>query len=169
MSLLTNLQATADVLGTLIRPTPSGITSGETMFNPASWHGHQGNNNIFLLTNPDVNFQLFRSHDDLTFIHSSNDTASFWGGGNQTIYDFGSGATLRFSELEDAKVNVYGLDHDTSAKIVFYNAADPTIKPDQAGGTLINGIDFFDAKIDPSRVSFLHSDTKLSQGGMVPL
>src|SRR4051812_40906641 len=126
MSLLTKLQAAQDVLSTLVRPTHSGITSGELMFDPANWHGHQGNNDIFVLTKQGVDFQLFRSHDDVTFIYGKDDAASYWGGGNQQIYDLGSGTTLRFSELENQKVNVYGMEHDPTAKVVFYNAADPT-------------------------------------------
>ncbi|HYZ23161.1 MAG TPA: hypothetical protein VE690_13495 [Rhodopila sp.] len=169
MSFLTGLQAAQDVVSTLVRPTRTGITSGETMFDPANWHGHQGNNDIFVLTRSAVDFQLFRSHDDLTFIYGSGDVASFWGGGNQTIYDNGSGTILRFSELEGAKVNVYGLDHDRTARIVFYNAADPTIRPDGQGGTLINGVDFLGARISPAQVSFLHSGTPLSLGGLVPV
>src|SRR4051794_19149802 len=82
MSLLTKLQAAQDVLSTLVRPTHSGITSGELMSDPANWHGHQGNNDIFVLTKQGVDFQLFRSHDDVTFIYGKDDAASYWGGGN---------------------------------------------------------------------------------------
>jgi hypothetical protein len=169
MSLQSNFQAIQDTLSTLVRPNDTGLTFGEVMFDPASWHGHQGNNDIFVLTKPGLDFQLFRSHDDVTFIHGTHDVASFWGGGNQAIYDNGTGTTLRFSELEDAKVNVYGLDHDLTAKIVFYNAADPTIKPDGQGGTLINNIDFFGAKISAAQVSFVHIDAPPSLGGLIPV
>src|SRR3954470_8222164 len=169
MNLLTHLQATQDFISTLIRPTPTGLTSGEFMVDPANWHGHQGNGDIFVLSKDRIDFQLFRSHDDLTFIYGSQDVASYWGGGNQQIYDNGTGTTLRFSELESAKVNVYGLDQDRTAKIVFYNAADPTIKPDGQGGTLINGVDFLNAKALASQVSFLHTETPPSQGGLVPV
>jgi hypothetical protein len=166
-SLGTTLQAVQDLASTLIRTTPTGLTFGETMFDPASWHGHQGDNDIFVLTKTGLDFQLFRSHDDITFIHGNDDVASYWGGANETIYNSGSNTTLRFSELEDAKVNVYGLN--ATSKVVFYNALDPTIKPDGQGGTLINGIDFFDAKLSASQVLFLHSDTPPSQGGLIPI
>lgn len=167
MAFVNYLQAVQDVASSLVRKTPTGFTSDETIFDPANWHGHQGNNDIFVLTKDAENFQLFRSHDDLTFIYGKDDIASYWGGGNQTIYDYGSGTTLRFSELENAKINVYGLDKDTNAHVVFYNAADPTIKPDGQGGTLVNGVDFFGANLSASQVSFLHSDSPPSTGGLI--
>ena len=95
LSLSETLQEVQDVASTLVRATPTGLTSGETMFNPASWHGHQGGNDMFILTNPGLDFQLFRSANDLTFITGHGDTASYWGGGNQTIYNSGTDTTLR--------------------------------------------------------------------------
>ena len=85
LSLSETLQEIQDVASTLVRATPTGLTSGETMFNPASWHGHQGGNNMFILTDPGLDFQLFRRANDLAFITGDGDTASYWGGGNQTI------------------------------------------------------------------------------------
>ena len=95
LSLSETLQEIQDVASTLVRATPTGLTSGETMFNPASWHGHQGGNDMFILTDPGLDFQLFRSANDLTFITGDGDTASYWGGGNQTIYNSGTDTTLR--------------------------------------------------------------------------
>ena len=144
------------------------IGEDETMFNPASWHGHQGGNDMFILTNPGLDFQLFRSANDLTFITGDGDTASYWGGGNQTIYNSGTDTTLRFSELEDFKVNVYGLD--ATSHVDFYNATNTAITSDGQGGTLIDGVDFFGVNLAASQVSFLHSSTPLSQNiGLVPL
>jgi putative transposase len=77
-SLGTTLQAVQDLASTLIRTTPTGLTFGETMFDPASWHGHQGDNDIFVLTKTGLDFQLFRSHDDITFIHGNDDVARLW-------------------------------------------------------------------------------------------
>jgi triacylglycerol esterase/lipase EstA (alpha/beta hydrolase family) len=168
LSLSETLQEVQDVASTLVRATPTGLTSGETMFNPASWHGHQGGNDMFILTDPGLDFQLFRSANDLTFITGDGDTASYWGGGNQTIYNSGTDTTLRFSELEDFKVNVYGLD--ATSHVDFYNATNTAITSDGQGGTLIDGVDFFGVNLAASQVSFLHSSTPLSQNiGLVPL
>jgi hypothetical protein len=158
--------ATQDTVETLSKFGPQ---SGEVMVDPAGWHGHHGDNSIFDLTAPNLDFQLFRSKGDLTFIHGNGDTASYWGGDNQEIFDFGQNTTLRFSELDNLKVNVYGLENDPTAKIVFYNAVDPRIVADGQGGTVIDGVAFHGATIRPDQVSFLHSDTPLSAGGLVPV
>jgi hypothetical protein len=65
----------------------------------------------FILTNDNLKFELFRSSDDLTFIFGKNDLAAYYGGGDQTIYDFGQGIHLQFSEIT-APIKVYGLCRD---------------------------------------------------------
>jgi hypothetical protein len=176
MSLLSNLgHAVTDTVSNQLRLTPTGITSGETMVDPSNAHGHQGDNDIFILTRDDRDFQLFRSHDDVTFIHGNNDTASYYGlsafsGGNQTIYDYGHGTTLRFSELEQATVKVYGFENDPSGKIVLFNPTNMVIQPDGHGGTLLGNIDFIGySKLSASQVSVRHTDTPVSLGGVQPL
>src|ERR1700760_4014111 len=101
MSLFKTIAAAAqDTVETLSKIGPQ---SGEVMIDPAGWHGHHGDKSIFDLTAPNLDFQLFRSKGDLTFIHGTGDTASYWGGDNQEIFDFGQGTTLRFSELDGLK------------------------------------------------------------------
>ena len=106
---------------------------------------------MFLLTNPGLDFQLFRSANDLTFIKGDGETASYWGGGNQTIYNSGTDTTLRLSELEDFKANVYGLD--ATSHVDFYKRRN-RITSDGQGGTLIDGVDFFGVNLAASQVSF---------------
>lgn len=139
------------------------------MFDPSNLHGHQGNNDDFVLTKDNGDFQLFRSADDLTFIHGqNNDMASYWGGGNQTIYDYGSGTTLRFSELDAAKINVYGFENDPTAKVVFYNPTGVSIVSDGQGNTQIGSVNFIGAStIRPDQVSVVHTLTPPSQGGLI--
>jgi hypothetical protein len=73
---------------------PAEITA-----NPSSQHGHQGNNDVFVLNEDLAKFVLFRSSHDLTFIYGQNDFAAYYGCGDQTIYDFGTGTHLQFSEI----------------------------------------------------------------------
>jgi hypothetical protein len=167
-SLATTLQQVQDTISTEIRPTPSGLTVGETLFDPASWHGHQGNGDVFVLTKDNEDFQLFNSNHDVVFIQGNNDTASFFGDDTQAIYNSGANTTVRFSDLPPlAKINVYGLN--ATSHVDFYNAASTAIQSDGQGGTLIGTVDFYDVKLAASQVSFLHSDTPLNTGGMVPL
>ena len=112
---------------------------------------------------------MFRSHYDLTFISGHSDIASYWGGGNQTIFDDGVGTTLRFSELDGASVKIYDFQKDPTSRIVLYNPAstDTLILPDGHGGTMLGYIDFIGASISGSQVSVVHTLTNPSQGGLI--
>ena len=171
MSVLPNItNALTDLITSQVRVTPTGITADEVMNNPSNFHGHQGNNDVYVLTANADNFQLFRSFNDFTFISGSNDVASYWGGGNQTIYDYGSGAVLRFSELDQAQVKVYDLENDPTAKIMLYNPQlqDTALRPDGHGGTALGYIDFIgDPNVSAARISFVHTTTNPSQGGLI--
>jgi hypothetical protein len=173
MTLATNqLQATDAFLGTQVMGFPSELTAGEVVVNPSSDHGHFGTGagNSYVLLDNDANFQLFNSPDlVLTFIYGMNDNASYWGGGERTIYDSGEDTTLRFSEIAGA--NVIGFDTDKTGKAVIYNATNTTIQPDGHGGTLVGGnIDFHNVTLDASRVSFMTVPGQLSQSAtLVPL
>ena len=173
MSLAANLvQGAAAFLGTQVMGFPSELTAGEVIANPTSDHGHEatGPGNSYILLNNDANFQLFRTPEEvLTFIYGKNDTASYWGGGQRDIYDYGQGTTLRFSEL--TKANVWGFDIDKTGTAVIYNSANETIQPDGQGGTLVGGnIDFHNVSLDASRVSFRTVPEQLSLSpAMVPL
>jgi hypothetical protein len=174
MSSLSDLaQATKDFADTQIMGAPFDLKAGEIEV-PSSAHGHvpTGAGNSYVLLHDDSNFQLFRSADPvLTFIYSNNNSAAYWGGaGAQTIYDFGHGNTLRFSELENTSVNVYGFDRDTIGKVVVYNTTLTSIQPDGHGGTLVGNIDFHNVTLSPSRVSFLAVPEQLSaQTNLIPL
>jgi hypothetical protein len=153
-----------------VRTTPTGITSDELLVDPSSTHGHQGNNDDFVLKDNGDSFRLFRSQDSLTFIYGSNDTASYWGGGNQTIYDSGSGTTLRFSELDQAQVKAYDFQNDPTGSVVVYNPTVTTLAPDGHGGTMLGSIDFInDPNVTMSQISFVQTPTPPSQGGLVPV
>jgi hypothetical protein len=84
-----------------------------------------GNGNVFILTDDNLKFELFRSSDDLTYVHGTNDLAAYYGGGEQTIYDFGRGTQLQFSEIT-APIKMYGLESDSEAVIDLFNAAPAT-------------------------------------------
>lgn len=157
----------SDVLASQLRITPTGVTADEIMVDPSNLHGHQGNNDDFALTKNGDNFQLFRSHDDLTFISGHSDIASYWGGGNQTIFDDGGGTTLRFSELDGASVKIYDFQNDLTGKIVLYNPTNTQLQPDGHGGTMLGYIDFIGASISGSQVSVVHTLTNPSQGGLI--
>lgn len=108
--------AAINLLTSQVRTTPTGITSDELMVDPSSSHGHQGGNDDFVLLSNGDNFQLFRSGGDLTFIYGHDDFASYWGGGSQTIYDWGVGTTLQFSELDEAQVKIYDFQNDPTGR-----------------------------------------------------
>lgn len=174
MSLISDLTtATEDYLNTQVMGTLTELKAGEIEV-PSSEHPHipSGSGNSYVLLHDASNFQLFRATDPvLTFIDSSNNTASYWGGtGNQTIFDFGHGNTLQFSELENDQVNVYGFDRDVTGKAIIYNTDQTAIQSDGHGGTMVGNIDFHDVALDPSRVSFASVPEKLSTHvGLVPL
>ena len=173
MSFVTNLaQGAAAFLSTQVMGFPSELTAGEVIVNPTSDHGHYatGPGNSYILLNNDINFQLFRSPDEvITFIYGTNDNASYWGGGQRTIYDYGHDTMLRFSEVTGA--DIWGFDTDKTGKAVIYNAANTTIQPDGQGGTLVGGnIDFHNVTLDASRISFVTVPEQLSLSpGLVPL
>ena len=139
----------------------------EITADPSSQHGHQGDNTVFVLNKDNARFELFRSSHDLTFIYGKNDFAGYYGGGEQTIYDFGTGAHLQFSEIT-APIKVCGFEHDASAVVDLINAPpDTTLRSDGYGGTMLGNIDFVGATVKTSQVNFLSSDHSLSTGGFV--
>jgi hypothetical protein len=141
--------------------------AAEIQLNPSGDHGHQGNGDVFILTDQNLKFELFNSSDDLTYIYGNNDLAGYYGGGKQTIFDFGQGTHLQFSEIT-APIKVYGLENDPKAVIDLFNAApETTLQPDGHGGTMLANIDFISATVKPSQVNFLSSDHPLSTGGFV--
>lgn len=159
----------SDLLNAASAAAASQVSNGkaaEITVNPSSVHGHQGNGDDFVLTADNLKFELFRSSNDLTFIHGNNDFAGYYGDGEQKIYDFGSGTHLQFSEIT-APIEVYNLD--PKAIIDFFNPAPgTTLQPDGHGGTMLANIDFVGAGVQPSQVNFLSSDHPLSTGGFVP-
>lgn len=141
--------------------------AAEISVNPSDDHGHQGNRDVFILTNDKSKFELFRSSDDLTYIYGNDDLAAYYGCGDQTIYDFGQGIHLQLSEIT-APIKVYGLESDPKAVIDLFNAAPgTTLQPDGHGGTMLANIDFIGTTVKPSQVNFLSSDHPLSTGGFV--
>ena len=162
MALLSNrFHALSDAVSSQVgHGKPAEIT-----LDPSSQHGHQGNNDVFILTEDNAKFVLFRSSRDLTFIYGENDFAAYYGGGDQTIYDFGSGTHFQFSEIT-APVKVYGLEHDPTAVIDLFNAAPgASLHSDGHGGTMLGNIDFIGATVTDSQIHFLSSDSPLSTGG----
>jgi hypothetical protein len=162
MALLSNgFRAVSDaVLSQVSHGKPAEIT-----LDPSSQHGHQGNIDIFILTEDNAKFVLFRSSHDLTYIYGQNDFAAYYGCGNQTVYDFGTGTHFQFSEIT-APIKVYGLEHDGAAVIDLFNAAPGTsLHSDGHGGTLLGNIDFIGATVAPSQINFLSSYYPLSMGG----
>ena len=160
----------SDLLNGASTAVSSQVSHGkadEITVNPSGDHGHQGNGDIFVLTNDNLKFELFRSSNDLTYIYGQNDLAASYGGGEQSIYDFGEGTHLQFSEIT-AQIKVYGLEDDPKAVIDLFNAAPgTTLQPDGHGGTMLANIDFIGATVKPSQVNFLSSDHPLSTGGFV--
>ena len=141
--------------------------AAEITVNPSSDHGHQGNGDVFTLEGDNLKFELFRSSHGLTYIYGKDDFAAYYGGGEQTIYDFGQGTHLQFSEIT-APIKVYGLESDHKAVIDIFNAASgTTLQPDGHGGTMLSNIDFIGATVDSSQVNFLSTNDPLSTGGFV--
>ena len=141
--------------------------AAEITINPSSDHGHQGNGDVFILEGDNSKFELFRSSHDVTYICGKEDFAAYYGGGEQTIYDFGQGTHLQFSEIT-APIKVSGLESDRNAIVDIFNAAPgTTLQPDGHGGTKLSNIDFIGATVDPSQVNFLSTNDPLSTGGFV--
>ncbi|MBV8616929.1 MAG: hypothetical protein JOY66_24580 [Acetobacteraceae bacterium] len=141
--------------------------AAEVTVDPSSEHGHQGDGDVFILNRDDMKFELFRSSRDISYIYGRNDLAAYYGGGEQTIYDFGAGTHLQFSE-STAPIRVYGLQNDSSAVVDMFNApSGTTLRPDGHGGTMVGNIDFVGATVRASQVSFLTTDHPLSSGGFV--
>ncbi|MBV8398378.1 MAG: hypothetical protein JOZ17_06520 [Acetobacteraceae bacterium] len=121
---------------------------------------------MFLLNQDNAKFELFRSSHDLTFIYGENDLAGYYGCGGQTIYDYGTGTHLQFSELT-SPIKVYGLEHDAAAVIDLFNAVPATsLHPDGQGGTMLGAIDFVGATLAASQVHFLFSDLRSRPGAL---
>ena len=157
----TAFQALSDIVSSQVgHGKPAEITR-----NPSSEHGHKGNNDVFILNQDNAKFVLFRSSHDLTYIYGQDDFAAYYGCGDQTAYDFGTGTHLQFSEIT-APIKVYGLEHDTQAVIDLFNAAPGTsLHSDGHGGTMLGNIDFVGAVESSAQVNFLSSDYPLSTGG----
>ena len=159
----------SDLFSAVSDAVSSQISHGkaaEITVDPSSQHGHQGNDTMFVLNKDNAKFELFRSSQDLTFIYSKNDFAGYYGGGEQTIYDFGTGADLQFSEIT-APIKVYGFEHDSGAVVDLINAPPGTkLQSDGHGGTMLGNVDFVGATVK-TQVNFLSSDHPLSTGGFV--
>jgi hypothetical protein len=141
--------------------------AAEVTVNPSSQHGHQGNGAVFILTDANAKFELFRSVDNLTYISGENDLAAYYGCGSQTIYDFGVGTHFQFSETT-ALIKVYGFENDPKAIVDLFNAVPGTAaQADGHGGTMLGNIDFVGARLKASQVHFLSSDHPLATGGFV--
>jgi hypothetical protein len=113
----------SDLLNAAFDAISSQVSHGkaaEITINPSGDHGHQGNGDVFILTDHDLKFELFTSANDLTYIYGENDLVAYYGGGEQQIYDFGQGTHLQFSEIT-APIKVYGLESDTKAIIDRWN------------------------------------------------
>jgi hypothetical protein len=164
------MASASDLFNAALDAVSSQVTKGraaEITVDPSGDHGHQGNGNVFILTDENLKFELFRSSNDLTYIYGTNDVAAYYGGGEQRIYDFGQGTHLQFSEIT-APIKVYGLESDLKAVIDLFNAAPgTTLQPDGHGGTMLANIDFIATTVKPSQVNFLASDHLLSTGGFV--
>jgi hypothetical protein len=160
----------SDLLNAAFDAVSSQVSHGkaaEITLDPSDDHGHEGNGDVFILTDDNLKFELFRSSDDITYIYGNNDLAAYYGGGEQTIYDFGEGTHLQFSEIT-APIKVYGLGKDPKAIIDLFNAAPgTTLQPDGHGGTMLANIDFIGATVKSSQVNFLSSAHPLSTGGFV--
>jgi hypothetical protein len=156
-----------DAISAAVSSQVSHGKAAEITLDPSGDHGHQGNGDVFPLTDDNLKFELFRSSDDLTYIYGKNDLAAYYGGGEQMIYDFGQGTHLQFSEIT-APIKVYGLENDPKTVIDLFNAAPgTTLQPDGHGGTTLANIAFIGAIVNPSQVNFLSSDHPLSTGGSV--
>jgi hypothetical protein len=164
------LALVSDLFNAAFDAVSSQVSHGkaaEITVDPSGDHGHQGNGDVFILTDDNLKFELFRSSDDLTYIYGKNDLAAYYGGGEQMIYDFGQSTHLQFSEITTA-IKVYGVENDSKAVIDLFNAAPgTTLQPDGHGGTMLANIDFISATVNSSQVNFLSSDHPLSTGGFV--
>jgi len=123
---------------------------------PSSDHAHRGNDNVYLLSRENMNFQMFDSSNNITFITGHDDSAIFDGGGSQTIYDFGTGASLNFHGLlAAARVEIFNSDHDSRFQLYLHGFTDQSIIADGHGGTLVGGqIDIVNAAIPAAKVHF---------------
>jgi hypothetical protein len=141
--------------------------AAEITVDPSSQHGHQGDGAVFVLNKDNAKFELFRRSRNTTCIHGKNDLAAYYGGGEQTVYDFGTGAHLQFSETT-VPIKVYGFENDPTAVVDLFNVAPGTApQPDGHGGTTLGTIDFVGATVRASQVNFLSADHPLSTGGFV--
>jgi hypothetical protein len=160
----------SDALSAVSAAVSSQVSHGraaEVTVDPSSQHGHQGDNSVFVLNRDGARFELFRSSHNLTYIYGRDDFAGYYGGGEQTVYDFGAGAHLQFSEVT-APIKVYGLARDPTAVIDLFNAPPGTApRPDGRGGTTLGNIDFVGASVRAAQVHLLSTDHPLSTGGFV--
>jgi hypothetical protein len=164
---MASISTVFSAVSTAVSSQVSHGRAAEITVDPSSQHGHQGNNDIFVLNKDNARFELFRSSHDITYIYGKDDFAGYYGGGEQTVYDFGTGAHLQFSEIT-APIKVYGLQDDSKAVIDLYNAPPgTTLQPDGHGGTTLGNIDFVGATVRASQVNFLATDHPLSTGGFV--
>jgi len=158
------------VFGAVAAAVSSQVSHGkaaEITVDPSSQHGHQGDGAVFVLNKDNAKFELFRSSHNITYIHGKDDLAAYYGGGEQTIYDLGTGAHLQFSETT-APIKVYGFENDPRAVVDLFNAAPGTApQPDGHGGTTLGAIDFVGATVGASQVNFLSADHPLAVGGFV--
>lgn len=158
MALLSNLgQALVDGQG-LVDLGLSQVAGGkaaEVTVNPSSAHGHVGNDDVFVLAQNDMIFDLLRSSKDITYIYGSNDQASYSDGGSQNIFDLGKGTTLSFSN-QTGGIQVYDFANDPTGKIVLsVTGAAPSLTPDGHGGTMLGNIDFVgDAHLSMAQIKF---------------
>jgi hypothetical protein len=66
-----------DAISAAVSSQVSHGKAAEITLDPSGDHGHQGNGDVFLLTDDNLKFELFRSSDDLTYIYGKNDLAAY--------------------------------------------------------------------------------------------
>jgi hypothetical protein len=158
-SFLNGLTAIKDAVSSQFQRDISHLKASETEV-PTSAHAHRGNDDLYILSQENMNFQLYGSSDDIMYITGHDDNTTIDGGGNHKIYDFGTGANVVLHDQTPGSViAVYNTDHDSRFNLYLHDFVNQTIMPDGRGGTLVGGVaDIVNAAIPAAKVHFVNSD-----------
>jgi hypothetical protein len=153
------LKLGADLIASQFQNNISHLTAAESQI-PSSDHAHVGDNNVYLLSRENMNFQMANSSNNITFITGHDDYATYYQSSSQKVYDFGSGSTLSFFNIAPGSVmQVFNSDHDSRFQLYLHDWPNQTITSDGHGGTLVGGtVDIVQGSIKPDHVHFVNSD-----------
>jgi len=80
--LVNGLKLAGDLIASQFQREIGHLKAAEAQI-PSSDHAHRGDDNVYLLSRENMNFQMFDSSDNITFTTGHDDYATFDGGGGQ--------------------------------------------------------------------------------------